>query len=51
MYRQIAEVAGHRTVAELMTYVDLGAVDLERLEAERRAERKRQEAEDKRGRG
>ena len=43
LYRQIAEVAGHRTVAELMTYVDLGAVDLERLEAERRAERKRQE--------
>jgi thymidylate synthase ThyX len=45
MYRQIAEVAGHRTVAELMSYVDLGAVDLERLEAERRAERKRLEAE------
>ena len=44
MYRQIAEVAGHRTVAELMRYVDLGAVDLERLEAERRAERKRQAA-------
>jgi len=44
MYRQIAEVAGHRTVAELMRYVDLGAVDLERLDAERRAERKRQEA-------
>jgi thymidylate synthase ThyX len=43
MYRQIAEVAGHRTVAELMRYVDLGSVDLERLEAERRAERKRQE--------
>jgi len=43
MYRQIAEVAGHRTVAELMGYVDLGSVDLERLEAERRAERKRQD--------
>ncbi len=51
MYRQIAEVAGHRTVAEMMTYVDLSAVDLERLEAERRAERKRQEAEAKRGTG
>jgi thymidylate synthase ThyX len=51
MYRQIAEVAGHRTVAEMMTYVDLGTVDLERLEAERRAERKRQEAEERRGRG
>ena len=49
MYRQIAEVAGHRTVAEVMTYVDLGVVDLERLEAERRAERKRQEAEERRG--
>jgi thymidylate synthase ThyX len=42
MYRQIADVAGHRMVAELMRYVDLGDVDLERLEAERRAERKRQ---------
>jgi thymidylate synthase ThyX len=44
MYRQIADVAGHRMVAELMRYVDLGDVDLERLEAERRAERKRQES-------
>lgn len=44
MYRQISDVAGHRTVAELMRYVDLGEVDLERLEAERRAERKRQQA-------
>lgn len=44
MYRQIADVAGHRTVAEFMKYVDFAAVDLERLEAERRAERKRQEA-------
>ncbi|TMK23039.1 MAG: thymidylate synthase [Actinobacteria bacterium] len=44
MYRQIADVAGHRTVAEFMRYVDLGDVDLERLDAERRAERKRQEA-------
>ena len=42
MYRQIAEVAGHRMVAELMRYVDLGEVDLERLDAERRAEKKRQ---------
>lgn len=44
IHRQIAEVAGHRTVAELMTYVDFSDVDLERLDAERRAERKRQEA-------
>ena len=51
MYRQIAEVAGHRTVAELMTYVDLGSVDLERLEAERRAERKRQANVERKGRG
>jgi thymidylate synthase ThyX len=50
MYRQIADVAGHRTVAELMRYVDLGEVDLERLDAERRAERKRQEAARERGR-
>ncbi len=41
MHRQIAEVAGHRAVAEMMKYVDFGDVDLERLEAERRAERKR----------
>ena len=51
LYRQIAEVAGHRTVAELMSYVDLGAVDLERLEAERRAERKRQANVERDGRG
>ena len=41
MHRQIAEVAGHRTVADAMRFVDFDAVDLERLEAERRAERKR----------
>jgi len=51
MYREIGEVAGHRTVAELMTYVDLGSVDLERLEAERRAERKRQEKAERKARG
>ncbi len=51
MYRQIAEVAGHRTVAELMRYVDLGSVDLERLEAERRAERKRREKAEREGGG
>jgi thymidylate synthase ThyX len=50
MYRQIAEVAGHRTVAEFMRYVDLGEVDLERLDAERRAEKKRQAAARERGR-
>lgn len=41
MHRQIADVAGHRAVAEMMSYVDYSDVDLERLEAERRAERKR----------
>jgi len=44
MHRQIAEVAGHVTVAEFMRYVDHSDVDLERLEAERRAERKRRGA-------
>jgi thymidylate synthase ThyX len=41
MHRQIAEVAGHRAVAEAMGFVDHGATDLERLESERRAERRR----------
>jgi thymidylate synthase ThyX len=41
MHRQIEEVAGHRAVAAMMSYVDHSEVDLERLEAERRAERKR----------
>lgn len=41
MYRLIAEEAGHRAVAEFMQYVDFSDVDLERLEAERRAERRR----------
>jgi thymidylate synthase ThyX len=41
MHRLIAEEAGHRAIAELMTYVDYGTYDLERLDAERRAEAKR----------
>jgi thymidylate synthase ThyX len=44
MHRQIAEVAGHRAVAALMSFVDYQAVDLERLEAERRVERRREAA-------
>ncbi|MCA1833076.1 MAG: FAD-dependent thymidylate synthase [Actinomycetota bacterium] len=44
MHRLIADVAGHKTVAGFMRYVDFSNVDLERLEAERRAERKRQSA-------
>ncbi len=41
MHRLIAGQAGHRLLAEAMSYVDFGAEDLERLEAERRAEGKR----------
>jgi thymidylate synthase ThyX len=41
MHRQIAEVAGHRAVAGAMRFVDRTSVELERLEAERRAEQKR----------
>ncbi|HEX2063701.1 MAG TPA: FAD-dependent thymidylate synthase, partial [Acidimicrobiales bacterium] len=42
MHRLIAEQAGHRCVADLMSFVDHGTYDLERLEAERRAERRRE---------
>jgi thymidylate synthase ThyX len=41
MHRQIAERAGHRLLAEAMSHVDFGADELERLEAERRAEDRR----------
>jgi thymidylate synthase ThyX len=41
MHRQIAERAGHRLIAEAMRHVHYGAADLERLEAERRAEGRR----------
>jgi hypothetical protein len=41
MHRQIADQAGHRLLAEAMSYVDYGGRDLERLESERRAEEKR----------
>lgn len=44
MHRLIGEQAGHKAVAALMSWVDYSSVDLERLEAERRAERKRLEA-------
>ena len=43
MHRAIAETAGHRAIAETMTFVEHGATDLERLESERRAERRRSE--------
>src|SRR6202790_5150410 len=41
MHRLIAGQAGHRLLAEAMSYVDFSAEDLERLESERRAEDKR----------
>jgi thymidylate synthase ThyX len=41
MHRAIAEVAGHRAIAGAMRYADHSAVALERLQAERAAERKR----------
>jgi thymidylate synthase ThyX len=43
MHRAIAEQAGHRAIADAMTFVDHGATDLERLESERRSERRRAE--------
>jgi thymidylate synthase ThyX len=43
MHRAIAEQAGHRALADAMSFVDHGATDLERLESERRAERRRSE--------
>jgi thymidylate synthase ThyX len=39
MARLIREVAGHETIADAMKYVDFSDTDLERLEAERNAER------------
>ena len=41
MHRAISEVAGHHAIAETMTFVDHGSTELERLESERRAERRR----------
>jgi len=41
MHRAIAEQAGHHAIAAAMTFVDHGGTDLERLESERRAERRR----------
>ncbi len=43
MHRAIAERAGHRALADAMTFVDHGGTDLERLESERRSERRRAE--------
>lgn len=42
MHKAIREVAGHRLLADAMKYVDYTDVDLERLESERRAQKKRE---------
>jgi thymidylate synthase ThyX len=44
MHRLIAEQAGHRAIAAAMTFADHSAVELERLESERAAERRRSRA-------
>jgi thymidylate synthase ThyX len=41
MARQVREVAGHALIADAMKFVDFSDTDLERLEAERAAERNR----------
>ena len=46
MHELIANTAGHRAIAGTMTHLDTSDVDLERLEAERRAEAKRRVAQD-----
>jgi thymidylate synthase ThyX len=43
MHRLIAEQAGHRVLADAMKFADHSEVELERLKAERAAERKRTE--------
>jgi len=44
MHQAIRSVAGHSLIADAMTYADYTDVDLERLEGERRAQRKREAA-------
>jgi thymidylate synthase ThyX len=41
MHRLIAEEAGHHALARMMSFVDHGETELERLDGERRAERRR----------
>ena len=41
MHRQIREVAGHHHIADAMQFVDFSDPDLERLESERKAEKRR----------
>jgi thymidylate synthase ThyX len=45
MHRAIAQVAGHRALADAMVFADHSEVELERLQAERRQEQKRRAAE------
>jgi len=45
MHKLIAEQAGHTMLAEAMKFTDHSEVELERLKAERAAEKKRQDAE------
>jgi hypothetical protein len=47
MHDLIEKTAGHPAIAAAMRYVDFSDVDLERLEAERRAEAKRKAAHDR----
>jgi hypothetical protein len=41
MHRAIADVAGHRALAEAMQFADHSEVELERLQAERALDQKR----------
>jgi thymidylate synthase ThyX len=41
MHRAIADVAGHRAIAEAMQFTDHSEVELERLQSERNLEKKR----------
>ena len=43
MHRLIAEQAGHRAIADAMSFADHSEVELERLDAERSTERRRQD--------
>lgn len=41
MYRQIRDIAGHRRIADAMSFIDMNDYELGRLESERRAAAKR----------
>jgi hypothetical protein len=45
MHRLIRDEAGHHAIADAMQFADHSVVELERLQAERRLEAKRQQAE------